>query len=71
MIGEKLAQVALAFGADDLDGTIIEEKISHMAGATSSKGLSHQEITEMIQSAGYIPVERDSFYNSIKSKDIQ
>lgn len=65
MIGEKLAQVALSFGADDLDGTIIEEKISHMAGATSSKGLSRQQIKEMILSAGYVPIARDSFYNPI------
>ena len=65
MIGEKLAQTALAFGADDLDGTIIEEKITHMAGATSSKGLTRQYIQDMIMSAGWTPVERDSFYNEI------
>ncbi len=65
MIGEKLAQAALSFGADDLDGTIIEEKITHMAGATSSKGLTRKKIWRMIQSAGWDPVERDSFYNEI------
>ncbi|MBC2716288.1 MAG: aminofutalosine synthase MqnE [Desulfobacteraceae bacterium] len=65
MIGEKLAQTALSFGADDLDGTIIEEKITHMAGATSSKGLTRPKIRNMIQSAGWEPVERDSFYNEI------
>ena len=65
MIGEKLAQTALSFGADDLDGTIIEEKITHMAGATSSKGLTRQYIQNMIMSAGWTPVERDSFYNEI------
>ncbi len=65
MIGEKLAQAALFFGADDLDGTIIDEKITHMAGATSSKGLSRQEIEDMIRSAGFFPVERDSFYHPI------
>jgi aminodeoxyfutalosine synthase len=65
MIGEKLAQIALSFGADDLDGTIIEEKISHMAGATSSKGLSPHQIETMIMDAGYIPVQRDSFYNPV------
>jgi len=68
MIGEKLAQVALSFGADDLDGTIIEEKISHMAGATSSKGLSPQRIELMILDAGYVPVQRDSFYNPVRKK---
>lgn len=65
MIGEKLAQVALSFGADDLDGTIIEEKITHMAGAQSAKGLSRARIQEMITGAGYVPVERDSFYNPV------
>jgi aminodeoxyfutalosine synthase len=67
MIGEKLAQTALFFGADDLDGTIIEEKITHMAGATSSKGLTRQKIRGMIRAAGWEPIERDSFYNEIIS----
>ncbi|PIP42230.1 MAG: aminofutalosine synthase MqnE [Desulfobacterales bacterium CG23_combo_of_CG06-09_8_20_14_all_51_8] len=65
MIGEKLAQVALSFGADDLDGTIIEEKITHMAGATSSVGLTRPKIRHMITSAGFEAVERDSFYRAI------
>jgi len=63
MIGEKMAQVALSFGADDLDGTIIEEKITHMAGAKSAKGLPREQIKHLISSAGFTPVERDSFYN--------
>lgn len=66
MIGEKLAQVALSFGADDLDGTIIEEKITHMAGATSSKGLTQSQMESLISSAGFRPVQRDSFYRPIK-----
>lgn len=65
MIGEKLAQIALAFGADDLDGTIIEEKITHMAGATSSKGLTRGKIRHMIETAGFEAIERDSFYREI------
>ncbi|SCY66374.1 aminofutalosine synthase MqnE [Desulfoluna spongiiphila] len=65
MIGEKLAQVALSFGADDLDGTIIEERITHTAGATSAKGLTRAEMAVMIRGAGFEPVERDSFYNHI------
>jgi aminodeoxyfutalosine synthase len=67
MIGEKLAQVALAYGADDLDGTIIEEKITHMAGATSAKGLTRQQMREMIRAAGFESVERDSFYRPINA----
>lgn len=66
MIGEKLAQVALSFGADDLDGTIIEEKITHMAGAKSALGLSREQIQRFIETAGFEAVERDSFYNPIK-----
>jgi aminodeoxyfutalosine synthase len=68
MIGEKLAQIALSFGADDLDGTIIEENISHMAGATSSKGLSPYQIETMILDAGYVPVQRDSFYKPVNNQ---
>ena len=66
MISEKLAQVALSFGADDLDGTIVEEKISHMAGASSPKGLSREQMEHLILSAGFEPVERDSFYQPVK-----
>lgn len=67
MIGVKLAQVALSFGADDLDGTIVEEKITHMAGATSPKGLSRNQMVRLIASAGFTPVERDSFYRPVDS----
>lgn len=66
MIGEKLAQVALSFGADDLDGTIIEEKITHMAGAKSAKGLTRAQMEHLISSAGFVPTERDSFYNPVE-----
>lgn len=65
MIGEKLAQVALHFGADDLDGTIVEEKITHMAGATSPKGLTREAMERLISAAGFTPVERDSFYRPV------
>tara|TARA_B100000614_G_C14535769_1_gene488302 strand:+ start:579 stop:1670 length:1092 start_codon:yes stop_codon:yes gene_type:complete len=65
MIGESLAQVALNFGADDLDGTIIEERITHTAGAKSAKGLTRDEMENMIRSAGFEPVQRDSFYNPV------
>ncbi|MFO7559286.1 MAG: aminofutalosine synthase MqnE [Desulfobacterales bacterium] len=65
MIGEKLAQLALSFGADDLDGTIIEEKITHMAGATSAKGQTRDQLIHTIKAAGFEPIERDSFYNQV------
>jgi aminodeoxyfutalosine synthase len=67
MIGEKLAQVALSFGADDLDGTIVEERITHTAGATSAKGLTRKELERMIRTAGFEPVARDSFYNPVET----
>ena len=66
MTGEKLAQTALLFGADDLDGTVIEEKITHMAGAESKEFMTVDEITSMIIKAGKVPVERDTFYNRLK-----
>jgi aminodeoxyfutalosine synthase len=66
MIGEKLAQVALSFGADDLDGTLIEEKISHTAGAKTAKGLTSSQMRHLIRSAGFEPVERDSFYQMVE-----
>lgn len=68
MIGEKLAQVALSYGADDLDGTIIEERITHTAGAKSAKGLTREQMEEMIRSSGFKPVERDSFYGEVQDK---
>lgn len=67
MIGERLAQVALNFGADDLDGTIIEERITHTAGAKSAKGLTQPQMVDMIKSAGFDPIERDSFYRPVSA----
>lgn len=69
MLGEKLAQTALCFGADDLDGTIVEEKITHTAGATSPKGLTQDRLEALIRRAGMEPVERDSFYQAVKTED--
>jgi aminodeoxyfutalosine synthase len=68
MLGEKIAQLALMFGADDLDGTIIEEKITHSAGDMSSKGMTKNELINLIKKAGKTPVERDSFYNPVYRK---
>ncbi len=62
MLGEKLSQTALLFGADDIDGTIIEEKITHSAGAMSGESLTVEQMRYIISKAGKIPVERDSFY---------
>jgi aminodeoxyfutalosine synthase len=65
MLGEKTAQIALRFGADDLDGTIIKENITHAAGAKSSQGLTEDELKNMILAAGLEPVKRDAFYRTI------
>lgn len=66
MIGEKLAQLSLLYGADCLEGTVIEEKIAHSAGARSKKGLTIKEIINIIKEAGKTPAERDSFYNVVR-----
>lgn len=65
MITPALAQVAMCFGADDLDGTVIEERITHSAGARTPKGLGRHEIRHLIEAAGFLPVERDAFYNPV------
>lgn len=62
-LGVELAQLALSFGADDMDGTIGEEKITHAAGAKSPLQLAKERIEELIASGGYQPVERDTIYN--------
>ncbi|MBI5569608.1 MAG: aminofutalosine synthase MqnE [Desulfomonile tiedjei] len=65
MLGLKLAQTALHFGADDLEGTIVHEKITHEAGATTSVGLSRKDLEELIVDAGFQPVERDTFHQTV------
>jgi len=67
MLGEKIAQVALAFGVNDLDGTVVEERIGHDAGAASPQNLSREEIVALIRKAGRVPVERDTLYNALRT----
>ena len=62
MLGLKLAQVALHFGADDLDGTVVEERITHTAGARTPIGLAKDMIIHLIRDTGLVPVERDTLY---------
>jgi aminodeoxyfutalosine synthase len=66
MLGLKIAQVSLAFGVNDLDGTVVEEKIGHDAGADSPQALSKKEIIRQIRKAGRVPVERDTLYNELR-----
>jgi aminodeoxyfutalosine synthase len=67
MIGQKLSQVALSFGADDVDGTVKEEIITHMAGAETEQAMSRDQLLRLIREAGRIPIERGTLYNIIKS----
>jgi aminodeoxyfutalosine synthase len=65
MLTPKIAQIALRFGADDLDGTVIEEKIYHDAGATTPQGMRRQELVRLIREAGREPIERDTMYRPV------
>jgi len=65
-LGLKLAQVALSYGADDLHGTIVEEKIFHMAGAQSPELQTEAEMIKAIREVGRVPVQRNTFYEPIK-----
>jgi aminodeoxyfutalosine synthase len=65
MLTPKIAQIALRFGADDLDGTVIEEKIYHDAGATTPQGMRRQELVRLIREAGREPIERDTMYRAV------
>jgi len=65
MIGLKMAQLSLSFGADDIDGTVMEERITHMAGAQTAQGLTRAQLLHLIREAGREPVERDTLYNVI------
>ncbi len=66
MVTPKVSQVALHFGTDDLEGTVVLEKITHDAGAETPIGLAFDEIVRLIKDAGRRPVERDSLYNEIR-----
>jgi aminodeoxyfutalosine synthase len=65
MLTPKIAQISLRFGADDIDGTVVEEKIYHDAGATTPQGMRRQELIRLIREAGREPVERDTLYRPV------
>jgi aminodeoxyfutalosine synthase len=69
MVTPFLSQTSLAFGVNDLEGTVVREKIYHEAGAHTAQSLSLDEILDLIRSAGKIPAERDSFYNILRVFD--
>lgn len=67
MLGEKITQVALSFGADDIDGTVVEERITKMAGGATEGCMTRDELIELIQRADRTPVERDTMYNRVRT----
>jgi aminodeoxyfutalosine synthase len=67
MLGPKMAQVALSFGADDMDGTVKEEVITHMAGAETDQAIGSNTLIRLIREAGRKPLERDTLYNIIQT----
>ena len=69
MMTPKIAQVAQRFGADDIDGTVVEEKIYHDAGAETTQGLRRNELLGLIRAAGREPVERDTAYNRVERSE--
>jgi len=70
MTGLEAGAAGLSWGADDMDGTISEEKIAHLAGAATPVGLARNKMEETIQMAGFIPAERDGLFNSAKGGDL-
>jgi aminodeoxyfutalosine synthase len=66
MMTPRIAQIALRFGADDIDGTIVEERIYHDAGATTAQGLRRAELLQLIRKAGREPMERDTLYRPVE-----
>jgi aminodeoxyfutalosine synthase len=66
MVGPKLAQISLHFGVDDIDGTVVEEKITHAAGAQAGQEMTVADLVTMIRQAGRVPVERDTLYNVVR-----
>jgi len=65
MMTPRVAQAALHFGADDLDGTVVTEEIFHRAGAVSPQKVAERRLIDLIEEAGRVPVERDTLYNAV------
>jgi aminodeoxyfutalosine synthase len=66
MLGIKTAQVALNYGADDIDGTVVHEIIYHDAGSDSPQEMTVADLRKLIEEAGRTPVERDTLYNRVE-----
>lgn len=68
MLGIPVAQMALNYGADDIDGTVTQEKIYHDAGATTPQALTREDLMKLIRDAGFVPIERDTLYNVVREE---
>jgi len=71
MITPKIAQLAQSFGADDMDGTVVEEKIIHAAGAATDQIFHKDQIIHMITESGRTPVERDTLYEQVEELQVE
>ncbi len=69
MVTPAVSQMSLHFGVNDLEGTVVREKIYHEAGAHTAQAMSLEEIVRLIRGAGKVPAERDSFYNVLRTFD--
>jgi aminodeoxyfutalosine synthase len=70
MLTPAMAQIALSFGADDIDGTVTEEKITHDAGTSAPMALSRQQLVGLVRAAGFRPVLRDTVYEKLVEEPI-
>jgi aminodeoxyfutalosine synthase len=66
MVTPFLSQIALSFGCDDVEGTVVYERIYHQAGATTEMHMHYHDLVGLIQGAGKRPVERDSLYQPVR-----
>src|SRR5678809_341239 len=69
MVTPALSQLSLHFGVNDLEGTVVREKIYHEAGGHTGQAMSLSQLLRLIRAAGKVPAERDAFYNGIRSFD--
>ncbi|HZF66699.1 MAG TPA: aminofutalosine synthase MqnE [Gemmatirosa sp.] len=67
MVGQPVTQVALHFGVNDIEGTVVREKIYHAVGARTSQAMSLDDLLRLIRGAGKVPAERDSFYRVLRT----
>jgi aminodeoxyfutalosine synthase len=67
MVSTALSQIALHYGVNDLEGTVVREKIYHAVGAKTQQAMALPDLLRLIRGAGKVPAERDSFYQVVRS----